>query len=529
MTATSANMPIPRGRAGADAGPSSSSAPDTGSKTKPTQAQVLLGLAEGHEYFHAAGDGRAYAAVQVESRDGWHRETLPVRSTAFRQLLSREYYRETGKAASSSVMQDVLGVLEARARFEGESREVGIRVMQAGGRIYLDLSDTRWRAVEIGPDGWRVLDSPPTHFRRPRGMLPLPEPVRGGDLVELRQLMNVGSDTDWRLLVGWMVQALAPAGPYPALCLHGEQGSAKSTASRMLRGLIDPNLAPLRSGPRDERDLVIAASNSWVLAFDNLSHLDPWLSDALCRLATGGGYATRELYSDSEETILDAQRPILLNGIEELSTRPDLLDRAIVLTLPALDEGARLPEREVWARYEAVRPRVLGALLDALAGALRYRESVRLAKLPRMADFALLGEAVGRQLGWPEGDFVAAYAANRDEQTGTVLDGSIIYPALRAVVPCRGCWEGTATDLLMELQQQAGERARGRTWPGSARALSGQLRRLAPTLRRAGLVVEFDRSGHARQRRVRITNLDLEESCNSSSAPSAPSATADFP
>jgi hypothetical protein len=487
-------------------------------KTKPTQAEVLLGLAGEHDYFHAAGDGRAYAVVRFD--DGEGRQILPVRSNAFRQVLARDYYRETGKAPSSGIMQDVLGVLESRARFDGEARAVGVRVLGACGRVYLDLGDERWRAVEIGPDGWRVLADPPVHFRRPRGMLALPEPARGGSLSELRQLANVGTDTDWRLAVAWLVQALMPTGPYPVLCVHGEQGAAKSTFCRMLRGTIDPNLAPLRSAPRDERDLVIAASNSWILALDNLSYLDPWLSDALCRLATGGGYATRELYSDSDETILDAQRPILLNGIEELSTRPDLLDRAIVLTLPSLDENQRLPEREVWARYEQVRPRVLGALLDTLAGALRHRERVQLPRLPRMADFAVLGEAAGVALGWRQGEFVAAYAANRDEQTGTILDGSIVYPALQAVVSVRGQWEGTATDLLAQLTQQAGDRARDRGWPGTGRALAGMLRRLAPTLRRAGLAVEFARV--ARQRLIRLTATP-EESRSPPSPPSSPS------
>jgi hypothetical protein len=519
-------------RPGADAaddGPSSSSAEN--GKAKPTQAEVLLGLAEAHDHFQA-DDGRAYAAVNVETPEGTHCETMPVRSMAYRQVLARAFYLETRKAASSGVLQDVLGVLEARARYEGQCRDVGIRVMQANGRVYLDLADGHWRAVEIGPEGWRVLDRPPVHFRRPRGMLPLPLPVRGGCIDELRQLANVGSDTDWRLVVAWLVQAFLPTGPYPVLCAHGEQGTAKSTFTKMLRNLIDPNRAPLRPAPRDERDLVIAASNSWVIALDNLSHLEPWLSDALCRLATGGGYATRELYSDTDETILDAQRPILLNGIEELTSRPDLLDRAIVLTLPTLGEGERLAEGEVWARYDRMRPAILGAILDATAGALRHREHVRLPRLPRMADFAVTGEAAGAALGWRKGEFVGAYAANRDEQTGTILDGSIVYPALRAVVPIRGEYAGTATDLLAALAKEAGERSRDRAWPGSGRVLAGILRRLAPTLRKTGLIVEFTRSGHARQRLVRVTDLgedrneprEAEEVCNPPSAPSAASA-----
>src|SRR5262249_45420596 len=154
---------------------------------------------------------------------------------------------------------------------------------------------------------------------------------------------------DWYLLVAWMLAALRPQGPYPLLCLHGEQGSAKSTLARLLRASIDPNAANLRSDPREGRDVMIAATNGWVIALDNLSSLQPWLSDCLCRLATGGGYATRELYSDNEEFILDAQRPVVLTSIEDLASRGDLLDRAIVETLPAIPEERRRPEKELWA------------------------------------------------------------------------------------------------------------------------------------------------------------------------------------
>jgi hypothetical protein len=340
-------------------------------------------------------------------------------------------------------------------------------------------------------------------------------------------LLNIGPDDNWRLVVGWMVQVLHPTGPYPALCLHGEQGSAKSTASRMLRGVIDPNMAPLRTVPRDERDLVIAATNSWVLALDNLSYLEPWLADALCRLATGGGYATRELYSDTEETILDAQRPILINGIEELSSRPDLQDRSLVLNLPTLEEEGRLPERELRVRYEAMRGRIFGALLDALAGALRHRDQVRLARLPRMADFAILATAAGRALGWADGAFLDAYAGNRDEQVGAVLDSSPIYADLRNLVPPGGNFEGTASDLLQKLVVFAGERSKAKFYPQTPRALSGLLRRLAPTLRRVGIYVEFVKVGHERHRQIRITYP--EKVGDSPSAPSAPSATRQGP
>jgi hypothetical protein len=133
-------------------------------------------------------------------------------------------------------------------------------------------------------------------------------------------------------------------GPFLVLVLNGEQGSAKSTLVKILRALIDPNLAPLRTAPKEERDLMVSAKNAWIISFDNLSYLPPWLSDAICRLATGGGLGTRELYTDNEEIIFEARRPVIFNGIEELATQADLLDRSVILSLAEIPDEKRRDE-----------------------------------------------------------------------------------------------------------------------------------------------------------------------------------------
>src|SRR5262249_14350570 len=147
------------------------------------------------------------------------------------------------------------------------------------------------------------------------------------------------------LAVSFMLAAMRERGPYPVLDLVGEHGSAKSTFARVLRKLIDPNSASLRALPREDRDLFIAANNGHLLVFDNVSKMPDWISDTLCRLATGGGFATRQLYSDGDEALFDAMRPIILNGIEDIIERPDLADRAIFLTLESIDDERRKPEK----------------------------------------------------------------------------------------------------------------------------------------------------------------------------------------
>jgi hypothetical protein len=291
---------------------------------------MLTNLAIATELFHAA-DETAFADIMADG----HRETWPIRSSRFRLWLRRKYYEATGEAPSAGEINSALNLLEARAQFDGPTRAVHIRVAEHGGRVYLDLVDDRWRAVEIGPEGWQVISCPPLRFRRTSGMLPLPVPVKGGSIEMLASFCNMASRSDFVLVISWVLAGLRHGGPYPILALSGEQGSAKTVLSKMLRGLIDPNLAPVRSAPREERDLFIAASNAHLLAFDNLSDLPAWASDALCRLASGGSFATRRLYTNHDEMLFQASRPIVLNGIEDVITRPDLADRAIFVTLPS--------------------------------------------------------------------------------------------------------------------------------------------------------------------------------------------------
>src|SRR5262249_49473865 len=255
----------------------------------PKQANILLDLSAEASLFRTADD-MAYADIFVNG----HCEIWPVRSKAFKQWLSHKFFARTKGAPSGQAMQDALGVIEAKARFDSPEREVHLRVAAAGDKIYLNLSDDRWRAVEISANGWRVVDNPPVHFRRTAGMLPLQPPVPGGSIEELRPFLNLKEESGFVLAVASALGMLRGKGPYPLLALAGEQGAGKSTFVAVLRSLVDPNSAPMRAFPRDDRDLFIAANNAHVLAFDNVSAIPAWISDTLCRLATGGGFATRQ-------------------------------------------------------------------------------------------------------------------------------------------------------------------------------------------------------------------------------------------
>jgi len=350
-----------------------------------------------------------------------------------------------------------------------------------------------------------VIESSPVRFRRAAGMLPLPVPERGGSIETLQSFLNFASRDDFVLVVAWVLAALRSGGPYPLLAISGEQGSAKTVLSKLLKALIDPNAAPVRTLSREERELMIAANNGYLLAFDNLSGLPNWLSDALCRLATGGSFAVRQLYTDDDEVLFEAARPILVNGIEEVISRPDLGDRAIFLTLEPIGEAQRRSESELWREFEIVRPRILGALLDAISYGLRAMGRVQLDALPRMADFALWITACEAAL-WPAGTFARAYAANRRAAIESIIEADPIATRLRTIMANRATWTGSASDLLSLCAESArNDISTGGPWARNPRALAGRLRRAQTFLRTLGMEIAFSREGRTGTRMIRVS------------------------
>lgn len=433
-----------------------------------------------------------------------HLETYPVKAKGTRLWLTRQFYRDFGKPPGTQALQDALGVLEAKALFDGEERPVHVRVAEHEGAIYIDLANDRWEAVQITEEGWKIVSDAPVRFRRPKGMQPFPYPIKGGKVDELKRFVNVKDERGWRLLVAWLVQALRPSGPYLIMILQGEQGSAKSTLARILRALTDPSTTPARTIPRGEHDLMIAANNSWVLVFDNLSGLPPWLSDAICRVSTGGGFGTRTLYENDEETLFDAMRPVALNGITDVATRPDLLDRAVVVELPQIPDEDRKDEKKLWEEFEEALPRILGGLFDAVSVALREFPNVDLDSKPRMADVALWVTAAESGLGWERGAFMESYAGSRDEINELALEGNAVAVAIVKLMEGRDEWIGTAGELLKELGKRVDDDIRRyKTWPKQPQHLSRQLKRLAPVLRTEGIEIEdLPREGGERKKRL---------------------------
>lgn len=487
---------------------------------------VLMRIAGTARIFRGMDHGY-YAEVPIDG----HYEIHELGSPAFEYWLIRSFRAARNMLPGSDSVKRLVRGLEAEAAAMKTAEAVWIRVADkgratqlegqavgdvhgqsasgafgcaAGDDVYfLDLGDSSRKAVEISAHGCRIVPCPPVAFRRPKGLAPLPVPRWDGSTELLRKYTNL-TDNDFPLLVAWATYAFRPAGPYPVLILTGEQGSAKSTMARLLRALIDPSSAPLRALPSNQRDFMIEAHNTWLLAYDNVSSISNLLSDGLCRVATGGGLSTRVLFSDDDNLLFNVQRPTILTGIDDFVRRSDLIDRCLFVLLAAIIDVNRRSERAFWDDFAADYPRILGALLLAVSAGLRALPDVELPALPRMADFAQWGEAVTIGLGGAPGAFLAAYTANRREACVAALEGCPIAEALLEVTrqyPRDA--QGSATEIYEGLSSWVPpELRRSARWPRSPQAFAQILRRMAPQLRAIGINVTFDRTTKARLIRI---------------------------
>ena len=355
-------------------------------------------------------------------------------------------------------------------------------------------------------------------------MKPLPVPVRGGNLKDLRSFLNIPDD-EFCLMVGWLASSLLPQGPYSILALIGEQGCGKSTLAEIAKRLVDPQKVLQSSPPKTAHDLAISADNRWVLSYENLTTLPQWMSDMICMCSTKGAYSTRSLYKNREEELFDFQRPVILNGISDFITEhADLTDRCVFLHLAPISNEKRTTEKKFWPKFDAALPSLFGALLDAVAGGLAKQPETADLPLPRMGDFGQFAEAVWRSLDHPDNEFLDTYLDNRKDAIASVLEDSPVGVAVMKLMDAQTeTWAGTATELLETLNGLVSEKVqKSRRWPKRPNTLSNAIRKVSPSLRENDISVEFKPTGHDKIRTIEITKtVPPEDKGNSSSASSA--------
>lgn len=482
-----------------------------GGGDEPSALDELVALARNQCQLKHDADRNAVAVIPMPGRQ----EVWRVHSSGFEQWLRSAYWRAKEAGVPETTMKAALATIAAAGINDGEEIVLHIRVAKDEAGYLIDLCDEQWRAVLVTPRGWRVLDRSPVYFTRTPSMRPLPEPQRGGDIGLLWQHTNIPGNRRVMVLT-WLLDSFRPDTPFPVLELVGEQGSAKSTTQAVLRSLVDPNKVMLRGRPKTVEDIFVAAANNWLVSYENLSGLTAEQQDAICTLSTGGGFASRRLYSNDEENIMETKRPVVLNGIAVVATRPDLIDRVIHVDMPTIPPEARKDDADTSAAWERDRPLVFGALLDLFADALRILPSVSLTHKQRMADFERFGEAVARALGFEPGEFQRQYAELVRAGIDRALESNAVAQVLdkyfeERISPWN--WQGTAGQLYDLLNNQIiPDRS---TWPKSPKGLADQLRRIAPAYRAKG--IEISPLGHSRE--GALWRIALIRTCSNATPP----------
>ncbi|WP_374502480.1 hypothetical protein [Zoogloea sp.] len=450
------------------------------------QSMILDVARDGAEYAHTA-EGEGVALVEVAG----HREAHMLTSPTFDRWLRGEVFDSYEIGIPDYAMTTTIATLKALGTFKGAEVEVHRRVAKHDGAYWIDLCDDQWRAIKVQAGKWEIVDRAPVLLGRAPGMRPLPEPAKKGNLALLWRHLNIPKQAQ-PLVLAWMLDSLRHDTPYPVLELVGEMGSSKSTTQRRLRALIDPHQVPLRGAPKCVEDLHIAASNAHVVSLENLSHLNGEQQDALCILSTGGGYATRQLYTNGGEHVMQSKRPVMINGINAIATQPDLIERTVSVELPTIEAKRRQDEQSMEVAWEKDYPAIFTGMLDLFAKALERLPAVVIPEgmAKRMIDFQRLGEAITVAQGGKAGEFSKQLDTLHGESALRGLESYGVAVGLQVLAarPEGREWEGTYLQLLTELGR-LGEIDRS-NWPKSPRHLSSQIKRIAPGLRRVGIRLE---------------------------------------
>jgi hypothetical protein len=524
--------------------------PDDGGKDgsgekKPTQAAIIARLAMDRcdAFFHDE-NREAYAIMHAPHDGGVHREVHRLKTKGFREWLLLVYFDSRNDVPNDNSIRSAIALLGAIARYRGERREAFVRRAFYEGKLYIDLCDDRWRAIEVLPstdgkeDNWSIVDEPPVLFLRAPGMLALPDPKRCDPkrgIALLQKQMRARTNSDFVIIVAFMLDALGGRGPHAVLFFTGESGSTKTTHTKMVRMLTDPNARPVRSKPKELRDVYVAAIKSGMVVYNNLSSLPDWLSDVFCVITEGSADSRRELFTDDEESVIFARAPVILAAISNIVTQGDLGARTLYAGLAPVPDSERKTEPELWKEFNEAAPEILGALLTGLSTGLRRLPTIKVT-LPRMATFAQFAMGCERAF-WPEGTFAAAYEVNARNAVADALDANIAVSTFRDFMEDRpdGKWKGTATQLhaalterirkpehdaleahkkavasrdpdlkvLTEAKQREAQQAvrdvMSSGWPKKPDGLTHELRKAGPQLRKLGIAITWPTNNRDRE------------------------------
>src|SRR3989344_2220688 len=426
---------------------------DTLTPKKLSQADRLVDLVENDKNIELFHDdlNEPFAQINING----HKEILKCRSRLFKLWLVRLFREIHGKVPNTDSLNTAIMNIEGEARFKGRQYQLAIRVTRHNDAIWYDLTDKEWRAVKITAEGWSIENNPPILFQRYPHHQDQVEPAQQGDVQLALNLVNIQDENTKILFLVYLVSCFIPTIPHPIPNVYGSQGSAKSTFSKIVKKLVDPSKIEVSDFPTKKEELIQKMAHNWLLFFDNVSNLPQAISDMLCRAVTGSGFMKRELYTDDEDIIYSFKRCIGINGIDLAASRPDLLERSILFELERVPKEKRRQEEELDEMLERDKAKILAGIFDTLSKSMKIHPSMRLPALPRMADFTMWGCAIAEALGYSTDRFLTAYYENINFQNEEVLHANLEAVALMEFMKGKTVWEGTASELLEELETAA--------------------------------------------------------------------------
>lgn len=355
--------------------------------------------------------------VEHEQQSYIVRQTCDLNSSTFRKILMMLFLKHMGTALSETGYKGVKETLKAHAMNKRE--DVFFRIGKAYHNdkeaIVIDCGTALYNCFVITPQGWYVEEKPPCNIIRAKDSQPFFSPSNTPNIDALKKYC-VLSDEDFLLLIGFLLSSFNPfASTFAILGLRAQAGSGKSFLTTIIKRLLDNSSAIRKSIPKDEQSVFVSAKHAHLFVMDNISYISTEISDALCRVATGGTFSTRELYTNSEISSVNIARPIILNGIADLGEREDLKSRMVTIDLQEIPEDQRKTESVLMAEFIADAPHIMAGLFELVSQGLRNKaKGMRFDRLPRCADSA---EFAAQCLGKEKGEILLEHWRNnqRDE------------------------------------------------------------------------------------------------------------------
>lgn len=420
----------------------------------------------------------------------------PANNGRFEAFIDHRYRQLADEPLCPSEVFQYLEAKKASVLYE-QTNPVTIHRRVAGtlaSKILYFLADKAWQSVLVTPKGWSVVQSKKTKFLKHSADLPQVTPVGGGNLLELlRPFINLPKD-DFVLFTAFLVQSFSRSSSHYAAIVSSEKGSGKSTLTKMIRSLIDPSVSNTTLMPSSEGDLKNTLANTYLAAFDNTAALSNKYSDILCAAITGSKEAKRKLYTDCDQIILNLHNLVVINGIDIAPRRSDLIDRSLLFELCPISKAARRTDDDIWDKFDALKPQIMGAIFDTLVCAMKVLPSLTFESLERMADAHKEMTAIAVALGVKQDEFDRIFQQSKERLQDAYNGNSELVEMIVQFMFARRNVDMPTSKFYAELREST--KYLPKHFPDSASALSRRLNLEKDALAAAGYSFSKKRVGN---------------------------------